>query len=301
MSDQIHFIPVGFDFDRLIRPIAKGELEADRVVLLTHEGTPEDGPTTRAARLASNMTGKLERTFDLVDIEVEKEGVDLDTMYEYETLYQMAHGLILDEIDKGNDVFVNISSMPRTVSFAFATAADSLITEQQDEREDIRERLHTYYVAPKEYLVLEMLDVLEDTAEAFDELKEYEDLRVHQQYEDIMDLLNRVDESGITEGTRDDLDGKMYVEFPSSPGSDVEGFEEEVLRFLKGKGTFESTSELAERLAEEINEEYDESFRSRVQYNVSKLDKKGYVSRNKAGNRLKTEISTMGRMWVETN
>jgi len=52
MSDRVHFIPVGFDFDRLIRPISKGEMEADRVVLLTHEGEPDDDPTDRAAQLA---------------------------------------------------------------------------------------------------------------------------------------------------------------------------------------------------------------------------------------------------------
>jgi predicted transcriptional regulator len=50
-----------------------------------------------------------------------------------------------------------------------------------------------------------------------------------------------------------------------------------------------------------MEEEYDESFRSRVQYNVSKLDEKGYVDREKVGNRLKTQLSTMGRMWVKTH
>lgn len=301
MSDQVHYIPVGFDFDRLIRPIGKGELEADRVVLITHRGEPEDDPTDRAARLASDMTVKLEKTFDLIDIEVQKRGIDLDTMYDYEALYKKAHGYILTELENENEVFVNISSMPRTVSFAFATAADSLITEKQEEIENIRERLHTYYVAPREYLVLEMLDVLEDAADAFDELKECEDIRVHQHYDEIMNILNRVDESGVTEGTRDDLDGKRYVEFPSSPGSNVEGFEEDVLRFLKGKGRFKSTSKLAEEMAVETGVGYNESFRSRVQYNVTKLDKKGYITREDVGNRLETRISTMGKMWVETH
>lgn len=301
MGDRVHYLPVGFDFDRLIRPIGKKELEADRVVLITHEGEPEDDPADRAARLASDMTEKLEKTFDLIDIEVQKRGIDLDTIYNYEKLYKMAHGYILTELERENDVFVNISSMPRTVSFAFATAADSLITEKQEEIENIRERLHTYYVAPREYLVLEMIDVLENAADAFDDLKKYEDIRVHQHYEEITDILSRVDESGVTEGTRDDINGDMYVEFPTSPGSNVEGFEEDVLRFLKGKGKFKSTSVLAEEMAEQTGEEYNESFRSRVQYNVTKLDKKGYITRKDAGNRLETRLSTMGKMWVETH
>jgi repressor of nif and glnA expression len=93
----------------------------------------------------------------------------------------------------------------------------------------------------------------------------------------------------------------MYVEFPSSPGSDVEDFEETILNFLFRQDPIASTSALAEQLAEEEGEEYNESFRSRVQYNVSKLDEKGYVDRNKEGNRLETQLSTMGRMWVKTH
>lgn len=300
MADQVHFIPVGFDFDRLIRPIAKGEMGADRVVIFTHEGEPQSDPVDLAAKLATDMTRELEKMFDLIGTEVDIEGIDIDSMYQYETLYPLAHRHILDEIEAGNEVFVNISSMPRTVAFAFATAADSLITEKQEEIEDIRDRLHTYYVAPERYLVLDMINALEDAAQAFDQLKEYEDLRVHQNYEEIRNILDRVYESGVTEGARD-LDGNMFVEFPSSPASNIEGFEETVLRYLKRKGTFESTSDLAEKLAEEENEEYNESFRSRVQYNVTNLDRKGYVSRTDRGNRLETKLSTMGRMWVQTH
>lgn len=298
MTERVHFIPVGFDFDRLIYPISKGELEADRVVLITHEGDPDDDATDRAAELASNMTNRLENSFELIDVEVEREPIDIEELYQYETLYPDAHEYILDELEDGNEVFVNISSMPRSTAFAFATAADSIIAEYQSEVEGIRDMLHTYYVAPDKYLVLEMIDALEDAKDLFEEMSE--DIRVHPQYTNIRDLLNKIDENGVTKGARD-LDGQMYVEFPSSPGSDVEDFEETILNFLAGKDPIQSTSALAEQLAEEEGEEYDESFRSRVQYNVSKLDEKGYVDREKVGNRLETQLSTMGRMWVETH
>ena len=52
----------------------------------------------------------------------------------------------------------------------------------------------------------------------------------------------------------------MYVEFPSSPGNNIEEFEETILDFLTGKGPIPSTSALAEDLAKELGEEYDESF-----------------------------------------
>lgn len=298
MTERVHFIPVGFDFDRLIYPISKGQIDADRVVLITHEGDPDDDATDRAAELASNMTNRLENSFELIDVEVEREPIDIEELYEYETLYPMAHEYILDELEAGNEVFVNISSMPRTTAFAFATAANSIIAEYQSEVEGIRDMLHTYYVAPDKYLVLEMIDALEDAKDLFEEMSE--DIRVHPQYTNIQDLLNKIDENGVTKGARD-LDGQMYVEFPSSPGSDVEDFEEIILNFLFGKDPIASTSALAEQLAEEEGEEYDESFRSRIQYNVSKLDEKGYVNREKEGNRLETQLSTMGRMWVETH
>lgn len=298
MTEQVHFIPVGFDFDRLIYPVSKGQMEADRVVLITHEGDPDDDATDRAAELASNMTNRLENSFELIDVKVERKPIEIEELYEYETLYPMAHEYILDELEAGNEVFVNISSMPRTTAFAFATAADSIIAEYQSEVEGIRDMLHTYYVAPDKYLVLEMIDALEDAKDLFEEMSE--DIRVHPQHTNIRDLLNKIYENGVTKGARD-LDGQMYVEFPSSPGSDVEDFEETILNFLFGKDPIASTSALAEQLAEEEGEEYDESFRSRVQYNVSKLDEKGYVDREKVGNRLETQLSTMGRMWVETH
>jgi len=298
MSERVHFIPVGFDFDRLIYPISKGELEADRVVLITHEGDPDDDATDRAAELASNMTNRLENSFELIDVKVEREPIDIEELYQYETLYPDAHEYILDELEDGNEVFVNISSMPRTTAFAFATAADSIIAEYQSEVEGIRDMLHTYYVAPEKYLVLEMIDALEDAKDLFEQMSE--DIRVHPQYTNIRELLNKIDENGVTKGARD-LDGQMYVEFPSSPGSDIEDFEETILNFLFGKDPIASTSALAEQLAEKEGEEYDESFRSRIQYNVSKLDEKGYVDREKVGNRLETQLSTMGRMWVETH
>ena len=108
----------------------------------------------------------------------------------------MAHRYILDKLENGNEVFVNISSMPRTTAFAFATAANSIIAEYQAEVEVVRDMLHTYYVAPEKYLVLEMIDALEDARNLFEEMSE--DIRVHPQYTNIRDLLNKAKENGVT-------------------------------------------------------------------------------------------------------
>jgi hypothetical protein len=294
MNERVHFLPVGFDFDRLILPISKGQMEADRVVLVTHDIGDEP---TRAAELASRLTDQLESSFDLLDVEVERKELEVEELYEYEVLYPEAHDYILNEIVDGNEVYVNISSMPRTTAFAFATAADSIIAEYQKEVDEIRDKVHTYYVSPQNYLVLDMIEALKDAKEL---MKGMEDLDVYPQYQNICEILDKVEDGGVTEGTRE-MDGQMYVEFPSSPGSDVDEFEKRILKFLKGKDPISSTSALAEQFAEQEGEEYGESFRSRIQYNVSKLDEKGYVDREKDGNRFETELSTMGRMWVETH
>ncbi|WP_363174796.1 hypothetical protein, partial [uncultured Halovibrio sp.] len=44
--------------------------------------------------------------------------------------------------------------MPRTVSFAFATAAHSIMVE----RESDRNRIHTYYTVPEKYLETELAE-----------------------------------------------------------------------------------------------------------------------------------------------
>lgn len=300
MSAHVHLIPVGFDFDRLIYPISKGELAADRVILMTHRGEPDDEAISKEAELASTMAHRLVQSFELLDVDVEIEPIDFDALYEYEDLYATAHDYIYAELAAGNHVYVNISSMPRTAAFAFATAADSIITEFQNEYDEIRDRLHTYYVAPDRYLVIRMLEVLENAAETLAPLRDREAPEVNDQYHEIRDLLDRIEESGVTEGARE-INGQLYVEFPSSPGSDVDEFEERVLQYLAGRDPIASTSALAEQLAEHLETDYDEAFRSRVQYNVTKLDDKGYVDREQVGNRLVTQLSTMGRMWVKTH
>lgn len=300
MSEQVHIIPVGFDFDRLIYPISKGGMNADRVILVSNKES-ENKPDDRTSELAENMTTKLKKTFELIDIEVERKLIDIDLLYQYEELYSKAHSWILEELDDENEVYVNISSMPRTVAFAFATAANSLIADLQnhDGFEEIRDMLHTYYVAPEDYLVVEMIEELEEELEFLQQMKEYEDITVHSRYDKIENLLDQINNNGVTKGAKQ-INENMFVEFPESPRDDVEGFEKQILNFLHGK-MMKSTSALAKELATEVGETYDGSFRSKVQYNVTKLDKKGYITRENQGNRLKTELSTMGRMWVRTH
>jgi len=190
---------------------------------------------------------------------------------------------------------VNISSMPRTVAFAFATAADSIIAEKDPK---YRDQVHTYYAAPDEYLVLDMIEAIDNQIEFLEKL---EDIRMPERLHELKEIREKIDRVGVTEGVREIEDGDMYVEFPASPGRELQDFEESILEFLYREGAMESTSQLAEQLAADLGEEYNDSFRSRVQYNASNLDERGYVDRDEKGNRHETSLSTIGMMWVKTH
>jgi hypothetical protein len=292
MTDRIHFIPVGFDFHRLIYPISKGDLPADRVVLID---TDTEDVDSRAGDLAGNMVQRLEESFELIDVDVDHEQIEYEQLYSYENLYPLAYDYLWTELQKGNEVYVNISSMPRTVAFAFATAADSIIAEKDPK---YRDQVHTYYAAPDEYLVLDMIEAIDNQIEFLEKL---EDIRMPERLHELKEIREKIDRVGVTEGVREIDDGDMYVEFPASPARELQDFEESILEFLYREGAMESTSQLAEQLAADLGEEYNDSFRSRVQYNASNLDERGYVDRDEKGNRHETSLSTMGMMWVKTH
>lgn len=300
MSDQVHFIPVGFDFDRLIHPISQDEFDADRVVLVTHDDEDDFGEQTDAAELAGTIVARLEESFDLIGVDVEWMHLEHEEMYAYEELYPRAHDELLAELTDGHEVYVNISSMPRTVSFAFATAADSIVAENPTGLEDIRQLLHTYYVRPDQYVVHELVDALEGVV---DYLGRQPDTEASRRKSEIQALVDKVKEGGVTEGTRSPPGSdKMYVEFPASPGAEIEETEEKILWFLDGRDEpVPSTTDLAKGVAKANGDEYDNSYRSKIQYNATRLEEKGYVDREDAGNRKKTTLSTMGRMWVRTH
>ena len=292
MTDRIHFIPVGFDFHRLIYPISKGDLPADRVVLID---TDTEDVDSRAGDLAGNMVQRLEESFELIDVDVDHEQIEYEQLYSYENLYPRAYDYLWTELQKGNEVYVNISSMPRTVAFAFATAADSIIAEKDPK---YRDQVHTYYAAPDEYLILDMIEAIDNQIEFLEKL---EDIRMPERLHELKEIREKIDRVGVTEGVREIEDGDMYVEFPASPGRELQDFEESILEFLYREGAMESTSQLAEQLAADLGEEYNDSFRSRVQYNASNLDERGYVDRDEKGNRHETSLSTIGMMWVKTH
>lgn len=292
MTADVHIIPVGFDFERLSQPISQGNLDADRIRLLRGSSDSE-APAVR--ELAGRMLEQLEFTFDrILGIEVETD--EISDIYGFEDAYVMAYEMISDEVSAGNSVWINISSMPRTIAFAFATAANSLIVEDPD----LREAIHTYYVSPEEYLVTDMVEELRETRDFLEaEVDETSSEAWRNRLNSLDQLVSQIDESGVTKGARQ-MNGGLHVEFPAVASGELREFEEDIIQYLHQSGPTESTSALARQLAEALGSQTDDSFRSKVQYNVKRLEEKGYVDR--AGDEsYQTQLSTMGRLWAETH
>ncbi|MCG1003866.1 MULTISPECIES: DUF6293 family protein [Halobacterium] len=293
---QTHVVPVGFDYDRLIAPLVREQLSVDRVVLL-------EGAVGSEANVeySQRISQKLEDDFrNLLGAETER--VSVVDVYDYDAAFEQAFDLIEDELDADPDgeVWVNIASMPRTVSFAFAIAAHSIMVERPEDRE----RIHTYYTAPEKYLETELAEELRASADLLEAVADgdVDADEVRDQLADARDLLAEFDERGTTIGAKE-IDGSHVVELPVASFSNVKPFEELILFTLGDHGEFDSVSDLAKTLAAELNEEYTDSFRSKVTYTVDKLGPggKGYVEREEHGKSYRTRLSRIGELWVRAH
>jgi hypothetical protein len=301
---QTHIVPVGFDYDRLIAPLIREQLDVDRVILL--EGAVGSEANVEYSR---HLSEKLEKDFrNLLGAATER--VVLSDVYDYDRAFEQAYDLINAELDTGAEVWVNVSSMPRPVSFAFATAAHSIMVERQADRD----RIHTYYTAPEKYLETELAEALRAELDLLREVRDdvlagestddHADLRerIDDRLADAADLLAEFDERGTTIGAKE-VDGNHIIELPVASFSNVKPFEEVILFELGEQGEFASVSELAEALARELNEEYTDSFRSKVIYNVDRLGPggKGYIEQEERGKSYRTRLSRIGELWVRAH
>ncbi|MFC4357453.1 DUF6293 family protein [Halobium salinum] len=312
---QTHIVPVGFDYDRLIAPLIRDQMDVDRVVLL--EGAVGSEANVEYSR---RLSGKLEKDFrNLLGARTER--LVLDDVYDYDAAFKEAYDLINAELDAGTaegdgtgsevendtdarpeprDVWVNVSAMPRPVSFAFATAAHSIMVERQADRD----RIHTYYTAPEKYLETELAEELRAAERLLSDVRagDFSEGEVDERLDSIADLLSEFDERGTTIGAKR-IGESHVVELPVASFSNVKPFEELVLFTLGEHGEFASVSELAETLASDLDEEYTDSFRSKVLYNVDRLGPggKGYIEQEERGKSYRTKLSRIGQLWVRAH
>ncbi len=302
---QTHIVPVGFDYDRVIAPLVREQMDVDHVVLLKG-----DVGSQANVEYSRRLAEKLEQDFRSL-LGAETEQYVIGDVYDYDAAFEQAFDLILQELDRdGSDedseVWVNISAMPRTVSFAFATAAHSIMVE----RESDRDRIHTYYTVPEKYLETELAEELRAQRRLLEELQDGTDTRTDENVQDRIDsrlesaqnLLSEFDERGTTIGAKE-IDGSHVVELPVASFSNVKPFEEVILFTLGEHGAFDSVSELAQQLARELGEECTDSFRSKVIYNVDRLGPggKGYIEQESHGKSYHTTLSRIGQLWVRAH
>ncbi|MFW5955941.1 MAG: DUF6293 family protein [Halorhabdus sp.] len=292
---QTHIVPVGFDYDRLIAPLVREQRTVDRAILL--EGAIGNEANAEYSR---SLTSQLEKDFqNLLGSNTER--ILVEDVYDYDAAFEQGFSLISAELDRDPDaeVWLNISAMPRTVSFAFATAAHSIAVE----REGDRDRIHTYYTAPEKYLETELAEELRAQIDLLEGLSETVDqARIDERLASAQELLAEFDERGTTIGAKE-IDGSYMVEIPVASFSNVKPFEELILFTLGEHGEFESVSELAQALAEDLGEEYTDSFRSKVLYNVDRLGAggKGYIEQEEHGKSYRTRLSRIGELWVRAH
>ncbi|WP_435155350.1 HFX_2341 family transcriptional regulator [Haladaptatus sp. DFWS20] len=291
---QTHIVPVGFDYDRVIAPLVRDQLDVDRVILL--EGAVGSEANVEYSR---NLSRKLGKDFENL-LGAETERVVLEDVYDYDAAFEQAYDRINAELDAGGEVWVNVSAMPRTVSFAFATAAHSIMVERQSDRE----KIHTYYTAPEKYLETELAEELREEIDLLASVRDgdVDEARIETRLESALDLLSEFDERGTTIGAKE-IDGRHIVELPVASFSNVKPFEELILFTLGEHGEFESVSELAQALSRDLNEEYTDSFRSKVIYNVDRLGPggKGYIEQEEHGKSYRTRLSRIGELWVRSH
>jgi hypothetical protein len=190
--------------------------------------------------------------------------------------------------------------MHRTVSFAFATAAHSIMVE----REGDRDRIHTYYTVPEKYLETELAEELRAQCDLLADILDgdVDEEKIEKHLTVARDLLEEFDERGTTIGAKQFGDSHI-IELPVASFSNVKPFEELILFTLGEHGEFDSVSELAQTLARELGEEYTDSFRSKVIYNVDRLGPggKGYIEQEDHGKSYRTRLSRIGELWVRSH
>lgn len=162
---KIHVLPVGFDINRLTAPLASDEFDVDKVVLLRSTEDDREKTTWTQEQTDQLVSNAFERTKDNIEnvLNVPIETRTIPGFTEYRELYAEAYKLLKELSDDGV-VYVNVSSLPLSAASAFinaeavlssegvdndATTSDGEFTEEYANR---AERVHTYYIRPKEYL-----------------------------------------------------------------------------------------------------------------------------------------------------
>ena len=153
MAEHVQYLPLGLGTEPLVRPLVRSDMDVDRVKLLV-PAAAED-----SLEMATATTSELEETLG-IPITI----TTVDTS-EFATVVAQGYDDVLEELTRGNNVYINVASPYWSLGTGYATAAQYLLAELTQSNEthlpDIpapRDRISLYYTEPREYHIGELVE-----------------------------------------------------------------------------------------------------------------------------------------------
>ena len=252
-----HLIIGGFEYDRLIGPMM-GKYPVKKVIVLKGE-TSDTYPG--AMDLTDHYMEKLSN--NPIDIET----VDTD-IYDFDDVFLKTLDVIGKYAEEDDPIYINISSAPKLALVGMISAA--FMSKSKSDVEII-------YVAPKEYLLPELLERFKDL-----------DLEDESSIQKLKDIRDRFMEKGSGE------DIKKYEEIPTFPIQDISKIDHAILSILEERGGADSIKELHDTLNENRDKEVE---RSSLQYRLDKLKDIGLIKTERENRRLKIDLTRLGEVY----
>lgn len=165
MSDQIHVLLLGFDVQRLVKPLSTGDFSPDTVLLIRDERDPSSGPPSHEELLIDVQT-ELERSLNqYLDVETEKRNLPLSTDFveAFEAFYHL-----LDDLASDQNVTFNVSAAPKSAVLALQAARETWLSDHPNHKNAI----NLYYFKPERYYETDLRNNLEQLADAVETIRE---------------------------------------------------------------------------------------------------------------------------------
>jgi hypothetical protein len=262
-SPGVHLIPVGFEYDRVIKPIIE-RYPAKKAYLLL--GKTNSGGFPLEEKLSRNFAKKIEQ------LPVDFEHRELD-IYDFDAVFDEVYRIMREEAENNEPIYVHISPAPR-VMFAAMMFASFLIENDA--------KIEMIYVKPKEYLYPQIIQAMshlnrkDSVNKAVEELKEL--------YEQFNKFGNGVDVNEI-------------IGLPPFPVQELSPLEFETLKVLLDEREVDSIQDLVLL----INEQRDEPVaRSNIQYYLRELERKKLINTERDKKKLRIQIEPVGELYGKT-
>lgn len=165
MVNHLHVLVLGFDAQRLVKPLSSGTFSPDRVLLLRDEHDKSDGRTSSPheellADAYDAVNGDLQH---YLDVEVDERYMPLAS--DFVEVFCAFHDFFEREADQQR-ITVNLSAAPKSTALALEAARATWISEHPEHAETIQ----LYYFKPRRYLETEVRQQLNSMVSHVDDL-----------------------------------------------------------------------------------------------------------------------------------